>query len=426
MVRKQYNFWPGEHGLDAWDVDRLIQLSRDLPVRDLPLDAITEIDSDYWFSYGPIVPTVRRVVEHMRLTNEADPSVPIILAANGRVMDGMHRVARAILDGSSTISAVRFDTDPDPDYRNCSPGDLPYWPVPPTRRSGVPSRCQRSAVPRGQVWEHDWVPRLQPRINTVKTLFALSGNTCALPDCEVTLTDPSWSSVRAEMAHIRGGMPGSARYDAAMTPEARRDFDNLILLCPNCHALIDDLNPQAYPVDRLNEIKARHESRAETGSLWVDEVRLDCIAEQAIAGYAAEGETAPPPEDQEPESQVSIVQNCDGSIAVANHGQRKVERVRISILNGTNRLLRLPEIQGFPIKANQEMIVAHEVSEAEFGRAIVAEEVGVAVVWQDHDGTEHSEMCRSLFHAHGLRRLLLHIRCYGLPAPGPWYVDLAA
>jgi hypothetical protein len=126
MVRKQYNFWPGEQGLDAWDVDRLIQLSETLPVRDVAIEAIAEIDSDYWFSYGPIVPTVRRVVEHMRLTNEADLSFPIILAASGRVMDGMHRVARAILDGNSTILAVRFESDPDPDYRNCSPEDLPY------------------------------------------------------------------------------------------------------------------------------------------------------------------------------------------------------------------------------------------------------------------------------------------------------------
>jgi hypothetical protein len=126
MVRKQYNFWPGEQGLDAWDVDHLIQLSEALPVRNVPIEAIAEIDSDYWFSYGPVVPTVRRVVEHMRLTNEADLSFPIILAASGRVMDGMHRVARAILDGNSTILAVRFESDPDPDYRNCSPEDPPY------------------------------------------------------------------------------------------------------------------------------------------------------------------------------------------------------------------------------------------------------------------------------------------------------------
>ena len=125
-MRKQYNVWPSEHGLDAWNVERLIQLSRDLPIHDVPLDAITEVDSDYWFRYGPIVPTVRRVVEHMRLTTEVDPSHPIILAASGRVMDGMHRVARAILDGHLTIKAVRFLTDPEPDYRNSSMEELPY------------------------------------------------------------------------------------------------------------------------------------------------------------------------------------------------------------------------------------------------------------------------------------------------------------
>lgn len=125
-MRKQYNVWPSEQGLDAWDVDRLIRLSRDLPIHEVPLDAITEVDADYWFRYGPIVPTVRRVVEHMRLITEVDLSYPIILATGGRVMDGMHRVARAILDGHSTIKAVRFVTEPEPDYRNCSLEDLPY------------------------------------------------------------------------------------------------------------------------------------------------------------------------------------------------------------------------------------------------------------------------------------------------------------
>ena len=39
-VRKQYHFWPGEDGLDAWDVDRLVELSRSLPVRQVSLGSI--------------------------------------------------------------------------------------------------------------------------------------------------------------------------------------------------------------------------------------------------------------------------------------------------------------------------------------------------------------------------------------------------
>jgi len=125
-VRKQYHFWPGEQGLDAWDVDRLILLSRDLPVCRVPLTSIADLDTDYWFAGSSETPTVARILEHVRLIEEVDPSYPIILGVDGRLMDGMHRVARAVLRGESSIDAVRFETQPDPDFRNCRPGDLPY------------------------------------------------------------------------------------------------------------------------------------------------------------------------------------------------------------------------------------------------------------------------------------------------------------
>jgi hypothetical protein len=90
------------------------------------LDSIDEIDSVYWFDDRVDRPTVRRVVDHVRLIEGVDVSHPIILGVDGRVMDGMHRIAKALLEGRSTISAVQFSTHPDPDYRNCRPDDLPY------------------------------------------------------------------------------------------------------------------------------------------------------------------------------------------------------------------------------------------------------------------------------------------------------------
>lgn len=123
-MRKQYNFWPGAEGLDAWDVDRLIELSRDLPIIEVPLTEIWEIDTAYWSQ--PL--TIRQVAQHLRLVREVDPSHPIILAADGRVMDGMHRVVRALDEGRATIRAVRFEVQPEPDFRNCRPEDLPYPP----------------------------------------------------------------------------------------------------------------------------------------------------------------------------------------------------------------------------------------------------------------------------------------------------------
>jgi hypothetical protein len=124
-MRKQYHFWQGEHGLDAWDVDRLLELTRNLPKEQVELTDIDEIDSEYWFD-AQTPATVRAVVEHFRLIHDVDPSYPIILGFDGRVMDGMHRIARSLLEGRSSITAVRLQVLPEPDYRNCRPDELPY------------------------------------------------------------------------------------------------------------------------------------------------------------------------------------------------------------------------------------------------------------------------------------------------------------
>lgn len=125
-MRKQYHFQPSERGLLAWDVHRLIELSRGLPRREIEVASIRELDEVYWFDDAHQRPTCRKVLEHMRLIEEVDPVHPIILGADGRVMDGMHRVARALLEGHETIGAVRFERDPEPDHVGCDPAELPY------------------------------------------------------------------------------------------------------------------------------------------------------------------------------------------------------------------------------------------------------------------------------------------------------------
>jgi hypothetical protein len=127
-MRKQYYFVPSKNGdgFDAWDVDRLVELSSGLPVKQVLVDSIGELDTVHWFSADGTPFTVRVVVRHMQLVNEVDPSYPIILGSGGQVMDGMHRVARALLEGRSTIAAVQFEDHPAPNFRNVHPNDLPY------------------------------------------------------------------------------------------------------------------------------------------------------------------------------------------------------------------------------------------------------------------------------------------------------------
>ncbi|MBI4418742.1 MAG: hypothetical protein HY563_08185 [Ignavibacteriales bacterium] len=125
-MRKQYYFRPSRNGYYAWDVDRLVALTKNFPRKRVRLDAIREIDEPFSFGEKTGELTWRSFKEHMELIREADLAYPIILSSDGRVMDGMHRVVKALLEGRETIEAVQFSHDPAPDYEDVQPNDLPY------------------------------------------------------------------------------------------------------------------------------------------------------------------------------------------------------------------------------------------------------------------------------------------------------------
>ena len=125
-MRKQYHLRQSASGLLAWDVDRLIALAADLPRREVSLDSIRELDEPFWFGGGSETATCRAVADHARLIADADLGYPIIVGADGRVLDGMHRVAKAYLEGRATILAVQLDVDPEPDFIGVDEQLLPY------------------------------------------------------------------------------------------------------------------------------------------------------------------------------------------------------------------------------------------------------------------------------------------------------------
>ena len=62
--------------------------------------------------------TVKNVFDfciHIKKVQEADLSYPIIFNAEGKLMDGYHRLCRALLDGKEEISYVQFTIDPTPE-----------------------------------------------------------------------------------------------------------------------------------------------------------------------------------------------------------------------------------------------------------------------------------------------------------------------
>lgn len=94
-------------GRHTWSVARLIQLSAELNVMDVPLDHMC-----VYHRYEKL--TLREMVMHMKAVNDADLNMPIILDEDGELMDGRHRIMKAMLTGAKTIKAVRFDENPPP------------------------------------------------------------------------------------------------------------------------------------------------------------------------------------------------------------------------------------------------------------------------------------------------------------------------
>jgi len=62
------------------------------------------------------------------------------------------------------------------------------------------------------------------------------------------------------MAHIVAFRRAGPRGAAPLPSAERNDVSNLMLLCPQCHKLIDD-NPDLYPVETLQKFKKDHEDR---------------------------------------------------------------------------------------------------------------------------------------------------------------------
>lgn len=97
-------------GRNLWNVSRLFELSRGLPVMDVPLDHL-----NVYYTYDTL--SMRDMVMHFRAVQDADLDTPIILDEDGEIMDGRHRVMKAMFFGHTTIKAVRFDENPPPRQR---------------------------------------------------------------------------------------------------------------------------------------------------------------------------------------------------------------------------------------------------------------------------------------------------------------------
>ena len=98
---------------------------------------------------------------------------------------------------------------------------------------------------------------------TVKVLFALSGNQCAYPDCTNTLIEPATQEsdvlVTGHVCHIYAISTEGPRGKPGLTQQVLNAPDNLILLCPNHHAIVDGQH-ETNSADTLKQWKQKHEA----------------------------------------------------------------------------------------------------------------------------------------------------------------------
>ena len=122
----------------------------------------------------------------------------------------------------------------------------------------------------------------QPTVATVKRLFALSSNRCAFPKCANAIVDPS-GKVTGRICHIKGRRPGGPRFDPSQSDPERHSFENLLLLCPIHHDVVD-ADSDSYTVDRLLAMKNAHE--------W-DQTRVPEPPERVVAALIGNIDAAP-------------------------------------------------------------------------------------------------------------------------------------
>jgi len=97
-------------GSRVYNVNVALLLSEDLAVEVVPLRYLY-LDYD-----SPCSNCLLHFAEHMKQCLEVDMDYPILLNDMGGIIDGRHRVIKALIEEYPTIRVRRFDVDPDACY----------------------------------------------------------------------------------------------------------------------------------------------------------------------------------------------------------------------------------------------------------------------------------------------------------------------
>ncbi|WP_019029039.1 hypothetical protein [Colwellia piezophila] len=104
--------------------------------------------------------------------------------------------------------------------------------------------------------------KASPNAHTQRRLFASSAGYCQNPSCSKKLFDEAGGTrfLIAELAHVFAAQDDGPRANAELSDEERGAFENLIVLCANCHTMVDKA-PDAFPDLMMTRWKREHEHK---------------------------------------------------------------------------------------------------------------------------------------------------------------------
>ena len=100
--------------------------------------------------------------------------------------------------------------------------------------------------------------------HTIAKLWAKAAGRCEYDGCNKLLYKDDLTSEeinRAFVAHIVAASPDGPRGDATLSAQLVDDIDNVMLMCHDHHRLIDHEQVSEHSVERLREMKKKHEDR---------------------------------------------------------------------------------------------------------------------------------------------------------------------
>ena len=113
--------------------------------------------------------------------------------------------------------------------------------------------------------------RLAPKLETIRALFARSGNQCAFLGCIHPLVNDKQKFI-GQVCHIEAAMPDGERFNDQQNDEQRRSYENLLILCYQHHIETDEVDE--YSVALMISMKQEHEANFLKSDFKIDEAAL--------------------------------------------------------------------------------------------------------------------------------------------------------